>query len=130
MTANNLRLEETDGDVLRRDPDLADTVGVLDRDLRATHVIPALATVATAIQRFTAERRDQPRQSTPARRFIPSEWERCARLYRRRFHDASPHSIEPLVNAAKLFPALLRENDAYCAGTNCPTRLCPTLQAR
>ena len=79
MTANNLRLEETDGDVLRRDPDLADTVGVLDRDLRATHVIPALATVATAIQRFTAERRDQPRQSTLARRFIPSEWERCAR---------------------------------------------------
>ncbi len=109
---------------------LRDIVGALDRDLTATHVIPAPATVMKAIQRFTAERRDQPRQSTLARRFIVAEWERCARLYRGRFHDASPHSIEPLVNAAKLFPALLRENDAYCAGTNCLTRLCPTLQAR
>ncbi len=99
MMTNNPCLAETYGDVLHWHPHLADIVGVPDRDLTATHVIPALATVATAIQRFTAERRDQPRQSTLARRFIPSEWERCARLYRRRFHDASPHSIESLVNA-------------------------------
>jgi len=74
MMANDPRLAETYGDVLHRDPDLADIVGVLDRNLAAAHVIPAPATVVAAIQRLTAERRDQPRQSTLARRFNPLGW--------------------------------------------------------
>jgi len=129
MMANNPRLAETYGDVLYWHPHLADIVGVLDRDLTATHVILAPATVVTAIQRFTAERRGQPRQSTLVWRFIPPEWEWCARLYGRRFHDAGPHSMEPLVNAAKLYFPLLRENETYCADATCPKRRCPTLQA-
>jgi len=76
MTTTSRSLEETYRDLLvgHRGDDNSRIVAALDRTLATTYAAAPPPTVIATIQRLTAERRQQPRQSRFARRFNPARW--------------------------------------------------------